>query len=59
MRRRRKRALATADAVIVRNMPIDGRLMDECPKLKVIAKHGAGVDNIDLKGGDRARHRRC
>ena len=46
----RRRALSAADGVIVRNIPIDGPLIDECPKLKVIAKHGAGVDNIDLTG---------
>jgi D-3-phosphoglycerate dehydrogenase len=46
----RRKALVAADGVIVRNIPIDGQLMDECPRLKVIAKHGAGVDNIDLDG---------
>ena len=44
----RRKSFAAADAVIVRNLRIDAALMDACPKLKVIAKHGAGVDNIDI-----------
>ena len=44
----RRLAFAQADAVIVRNVPIDANLMDSCPRLKVISKHGAGVDNIDI-----------
>jgi D-3-phosphoglycerate dehydrogenase len=42
------RSFTQADAVIVRNIGIDAALMDRCPRLKVIAKHGAGVDNIDI-----------
>jgi D-3-phosphoglycerate dehydrogenase len=44
----RHRSFAAADAIVVRNLTIDAPLMDACPKLKVIAKHGAGVDNIDI-----------
>jgi D-3-phosphoglycerate dehydrogenase len=44
----RRIAFSQADAVIVRNVPIDADLMDACPRLKVISKHGAGVDNIDI-----------
>ncbi len=43
-----KKSFAEADAVIVRNIGIDARLMDGSPRLRVIAKHGAGVDNIDI-----------
>lgn len=43
-----QKLFAGADAVIVRNMPIDARLMDTSPRLRVISKHGAGVDNIDI-----------
>jgi len=43
-----RKSFANADAVIVRNFGIDADLMDACPRLKVIAKHGAGVDNIDI-----------
>ena len=43
-----RRSFADADAVIVRNIGVDAALMDCCPRLKVIAKHGAGVDNIDI-----------
>ena len=44
----RRAAFSQADAVIVRNLTIDAKLMDSCPRLKVISKHGAGVDNIDI-----------
>ena len=37
------------DAIIVGTEPIDSEVMNEAKKLKVIAKHGAGVDNIDLE----------
>lgn len=36
------------DAFFVRNEPITGEIMDAAPKLKVIAKHGIGYDNIDI-----------
>ncbi|MFA7430885.1 MAG: NAD(P)-dependent oxidoreductase [Rhodospirillaceae bacterium] len=39
---------AGAVAVITRNAPVDAAFMDRHPALKVIAKHGAGLDNIDL-----------
>lgn len=46
----RRLAFSQADAVIVRNLAIDANLMDSCPRLKIISKHGAGVDNIDIAG---------
>jgi D-3-phosphoglycerate dehydrogenase len=40
---------SSADAIIVRNVErIDADLMKASPKLKVIAKHGAGTNDIDL-----------
>jgi D-3-phosphoglycerate dehydrogenase len=41
-------ALAAADAVIVRTAPLPGEAIRAAPRLQVIAKHGVGVDNIDL-----------
>jgi D-3-phosphoglycerate dehydrogenase / 2-oxoglutarate reductase len=45
------RALAEAptQAILMRgNPPIDAAVMDAAPELRVIAKHGAGVDSVDL-----------
>ncbi|MPY64718.1 phosphoglycerate dehydrogenase, partial [Streptomyces spongiae] len=39
---------AQADALIVGMDPITAELLDAAPRLKVIAKHGVGVDTIDV-----------
>jgi D-3-phosphoglycerate dehydrogenase len=41
-------ALADADGVVIRSVPLSGNLLRRCPRLKVIAKHGAGLDSVDL-----------
>lgn len=41
-------AVGGADALLVRIVEIGGELMDKCPNLKIISKHGVGVDNIDV-----------
>lgn len=38
-----------ADALIVGNDKVTGTMIRSCPKLKIIAKHGVGVDAIDSK----------
>ncbi|HUH53108.1 MAG TPA: hydroxyacid dehydrogenase [Microbacteriaceae bacterium] len=40
---------AHTDAIIVRSITIDAGVMDAIPGLKVIGRHGAGLDNIDLE----------
>ncbi|WP_063726551.1 phosphoglycerate dehydrogenase [Streptomyces sp. RTd22] len=45
---------AEADALIVGMDPITAEVMDAAPRLKVIAKHGVGVDTIDVAAA-RAR----
>jgi D-3-phosphoglycerate dehydrogenase len=35
-------------AVLVRTVPISRELLEEAPGMKVISRHGAGVDNVDL-----------
>jgi D-3-phosphoglycerate dehydrogenase len=37
-----------AEAVIVRTFKMTKEIIDKMPNLKIIAKHGVGVDNIDL-----------
>jgi len=38
-----------ADGIIVGLEKINSELLDKLPKLKIIAKYGVGLDNIDLK----------
>ncbi|EME22680.1 D-3-phosphoglycerate dehydrogenase [Rhodococcus triatomae BKS 15-14] len=40
--------MVDADAVIVRSAPISAELLARSKKLKVIAKHGAGLDSVDV-----------
>lgn len=39
---------AQAEAIIVRTFKMTAAIIDQMPKLKIIAKHGVGVDNIDI-----------
>lgn len=38
-----------ADAILVREGPVSGRVIESLNKLKVIARYGVGVDNVDLE----------
>lgn len=38
-----------AEAVVVRIYPMDKKTIDKMKSLKIIAKHGVGVDNIDIE----------
>lgn len=46
--------LRDADALVVRSSPVTAELMELAPRLRVIGRHGAGTDTIDL---DAARAR--
>lgn len=41
-----------AEALIVRTEKVSKERMLKCPKLKIIAKHGMGTDNIDIKSAN-------
>lgn len=40
---------ARCDAILIRSAKISGELIKNAPNLKVVGKHGIGVDNIDVK----------
>lgn len=44
-----KREVSNAEAIIVRSIEIDRNIIEAASRLKVIGRHGAGVDNIDLE----------
>ncbi|MDR5693994.1 MAG: hydroxyacid dehydrogenase [Armatimonadota bacterium] len=48
--------LAEADALIVRrpSFQVTRELISTCPRLRVIGRHGAGVDNVDLQAATEA-----
>ncbi len=37
-----------ADGVIVRLQPFTAKVMDACPRVRVVGRYGIGVDNIDV-----------
>ena len=49
----RKAAMAESDGLLVRSAQVSAAVMEGMPKLKVIAKHGIGVDNIDVEAASR------
>lgn len=42
------KAVATADAIIVRSDKVDAEVLAAAPKLKIVVRAGAGYDNVDL-----------
>jgi D-3-phosphoglycerate dehydrogenase len=48
-------ALAAAEVLIVRGMRIDAGALDRAKKLRVIARSGAGYDNLDVGAATRRR----
>jgi D-3-phosphoglycerate dehydrogenase / 2-oxoglutarate reductase len=50
---RLRAALAGAGAVVVRNRtPVDRALLEACPELRIVARVGVGLDNIDVDAAD-------
>ena len=48
-----KRALQNAEALVVRNRTqVTREIIEAAPKLKIIARAGVGLDNIDIKAAD-------
>ncbi len=39
----------SSDAILTRNFHITRKVMESSPNLKIIARHGVGVDNIDVE----------
>lgn len=42
-----------ADAMIVRTAKITSKIFDAAPRLKIIARHGAGYDMVDIEAAKR------
>ena len=45
--------IARFDAVIVRVARIDADVIDRADRLQIVAKHGAGLDNVDVEAASR------
>src|SRR5262245_43366822 len=43
-----------ADGLVIRTSPLPKNLIAQCERLKVIGKHGVGVDNIDVAAATEA-----
>ncbi|MCC8191331.1 MAG: hydroxyacid dehydrogenase [Planctomycetes bacterium] len=43
-----RKNIATADAILARTAPFTAEILAAAPNLKVIGRHGIGVDNIDV-----------
>ena len=42
------KAIADADGMLIRTLPCDREVLDAAKKIRVVAKHGIGYDNIDV-----------
>lgn len=44
-----KSELATADCILTKMAPLDREDIENCPRLKVIGRHGVGFDSVDVE----------
>ncbi len=51
-RERLRRELADADSIILRYLPLDSGDLRAAKKLKVVARHGVGYDNVDMAAAE-------
>ena len=49
------KAVADADALVVRSSQVTGKIIQAGKRLKVIGRHGIGLDNIDLEAASRCK----
>ncbi|MFZ4452575.1 hydroxyacid dehydrogenase [Salibacterium aidingense] len=54
-----RNAVVSADAVLIRTAPLTESIIESADKLKVIARHGVGVDNIDLEAAEKKGVKVC
>lgn len=47
------REIKGIDGVIVRTAPFTSEIIEQADSLKVISRHGVGVDNIDLESASK------
>lgn len=45
--------IADCDAAIIRTAKVTAKILDHAPKLKILARHGAGYDGVDLEAARR------
>lgn len=45
--------LADADALVVRSSPVTAAMLESASRLRVVGRHGAGLDGIDLAAAER------
>jgi len=43
-----KKELSDVDAILLRTSKLTKEILSECKKLKIIARHGVGYDNVDI-----------
>ena len=43
-----KKELADVSGIVLRTAQMPNEVIDACPKLQIIARHGVGYDNVDL-----------
>ena len=40
--------LKDVDGIIIRTAKLESEIINQCTKLKIVARHGVGYDNIDI-----------
>jgi len=43
-----KSVLPKFDAVTLKVVKLDAEILEKCPNIKVVSRHGVGYDNVDL-----------